>query len=187
MENDYAKNIVNGVGAVLKKLRKDRALSLEDAARLMDVSKLTLSKIERGDTNPTIGVLAKIAKGFEVPLMTLFLHDNRIHISRAGQTLKINDTQQAWSIEPIFEDSNNATQLYRIYIAANSVYEAAKHQSNTTEIITVMRGTLKMIVDGQPYLLQDFDSFSFRSDQKHSYRNDSDEVVVLHALIRYGV
>ncbi|MFD1204341.1 MULTISPECIES: helix-turn-helix transcriptional regulator [Sporosarcina] len=57
LETDDPKQIVLQVGAVLKKLRKEKRLSLEDLSELSGVSKLTLGNIERGETNPTVAML----------------------------------------------------------------------------------------------------------------------------------
>ncbi|WMT40878.1 helix-turn-helix transcriptional regulator [Paenibacillus sp. D2_2] len=47
MEADDPKQVVLQVGAVLKKLRKERNMSIGDLAELSGVSKLTLGNIER--------------------------------------------------------------------------------------------------------------------------------------------
>jgi transcriptional regulator with XRE-family HTH domain len=51
----------------LKRLRTTRHLSLGKLAELSGVSKVILSQIEKGDSNPTINTLWKIA-GYLTPL-----------------------------------------------------------------------------------------------------------------------
>ena len=67
-ENDQ---MVLSLAGNLKRLRKANKLSLEGLADQTGVSKLTINKIEQGKTNPTIGVLWKIANGLGVTLMEL--------------------------------------------------------------------------------------------------------------------
>ncbi|MDZ5034857.1 helix-turn-helix transcriptional regulator, partial [Clostridium perfringens] len=55
----------------LKALRTERNLSLGQLAELSDVSKVMISQIEKGDTNPTINTLWKIANGLKVPYTSL--------------------------------------------------------------------------------------------------------------------
>lgn len=42
-------------------------------AYMIGINRLTLRKIERGDANPRLDILLKIAHGLNVPLSTLFL------------------------------------------------------------------------------------------------------------------
>ncbi len=55
----------------LRVLRAERGLTLRDAERLTGVDKDTLSKIERGVRHPQDVTLARIAKGYEVPVEEL--------------------------------------------------------------------------------------------------------------------
>ena len=64
-QNDAA-DVTGRVAEAFRALRKARGYSLEDVAALTDVSRATLSQIETNKTNPTIGVLWKIATGLGV-------------------------------------------------------------------------------------------------------------------------
>ena len=55
----------------LKRLRLERNQSLGQLAKSCGVSKVMLSQIEKGDTNPTINTVWKIAKGLKVPYTAL--------------------------------------------------------------------------------------------------------------------
>ncbi len=50
----------------LKTLRANRKLSLDKVAELTGVSKTMLSQIERGESNPTIHTVWKIANGLKI-------------------------------------------------------------------------------------------------------------------------
>ena len=51
------------IGANVKAARERRKLTLDAAALLTGVSRSMLAQIEKGDVNPTISVLWKIANG----------------------------------------------------------------------------------------------------------------------------
>ncbi|MFF0830102.1 helix-turn-helix domain-containing protein [Brevibacillus sp. NPDC003359] len=187
LETDDPKQVVLQVGGVLKKLRKEKHLSLEDLSELSGVSKLTLGNIERGETNPTIGVLWKISKCLSIPLLALFSTENSVNLSRAGKGLKIAGDNKDWVIEPIFQNVSNEIETYRAYLQPNSSYYPEKHHHNTTEIATVMSGALSINVNNESYTLNQFDSISFCADGTHSYINQSDDVVVIHIILKYGV
>lgn len=59
------------IAANLKRLRMERNLSLGQLAELSGVSKVMLGQIEKGDSNPTINMLWKIANGLKVPYTVL--------------------------------------------------------------------------------------------------------------------
>ena len=53
------------LGVQLKKIRKQRDLSLDDLAKLTDVSKAQLAQMEKGESNPTVSTIWKIADGLK--------------------------------------------------------------------------------------------------------------------------
>jgi transcriptional regulator with XRE-family HTH domain len=59
-------------GQRLKILRKDRGVTQEDLAFKIGVDRSYMGFIERGEKNPTLKNLAKIAKAFKISLSELF-------------------------------------------------------------------------------------------------------------------
>jgi transcriptional regulator with XRE-family HTH domain len=53
-------------GAVLRRLRQDRGLTIEEAAKRGDVTANYLGDVERGGRNPTMKVVARILAGMRV-------------------------------------------------------------------------------------------------------------------------
>ena len=60
------------LGQKLRSLRHDKGLILEDASKLANISRVYLSDIERGTTNPSIKIVNKIAKAYNLTLADLF-------------------------------------------------------------------------------------------------------------------
>ncbi|MBV2151256.1 helix-turn-helix domain-containing protein [Kitasatospora sp. SUK 42] len=56
----------------VRRLRKERLMTLEALAERSGVTKSYLSKVERGQSVPSIAVCASLAKALEVPLDSLF-------------------------------------------------------------------------------------------------------------------
>ena len=56
----------------LRELRLAKNLSLSGLAKIMKVSKTTMSKIENGHRRPSIGLAFKLAKFFDVSVEELF-------------------------------------------------------------------------------------------------------------------
>ena len=59
------------VAGNIRRLRKEKKLTMEELAKLSGVSKSMLAQIERGDGNPTISTLWKISNGMKVPFDAL--------------------------------------------------------------------------------------------------------------------
>lgn len=61
------------IGKVLKEWRKSRGISQEEFAYRCGVSRTYMTHLEKGSNVPSIDVLARIARGFEVELSAIFL------------------------------------------------------------------------------------------------------------------
>ena len=59
------------IASNIKALRSSKGLTLDEAAKITGVSRSMLAQIEKGDVNPTISVLWKIANGYKVSFTAL--------------------------------------------------------------------------------------------------------------------
>lgn len=65
-------NVRKKFGKRVKQLRKERGLTQEKLAELIDVDRSYMGFIERGERNPTLDKISKIAKALNVSLSHLF-------------------------------------------------------------------------------------------------------------------
>ena len=65
-------NINKELGMRIRYLREQKKMTLEDLSFEADINKNYLSDLERGNRNPTVKVLSKIANALEISLETLF-------------------------------------------------------------------------------------------------------------------
>ena len=63
----------------LKVARAEKNLSQGDLAKLVGVSRQTISQIERGDYSPSITLALKIAKICEVSVEDIFIYEEEIN------------------------------------------------------------------------------------------------------------
>ncbi|MBQ6802910.1 MAG: helix-turn-helix transcriptional regulator [Oscillospiraceae bacterium] len=59
----------------IEKIRKERGIRQEDFAKLMGVSRQTISSLETGKYNPSIFLAYKIAKYFKMTIEEVFIFD----------------------------------------------------------------------------------------------------------------
>lgn len=59
-------------GKRIQQLRKERGLTQEDLADLVEVDRSYMGFVERGERNPTLDKIIKIAKALKITLSELF-------------------------------------------------------------------------------------------------------------------
>src|SRR3954471_23788961 len=76
------------VAESLRRLRKERRMSLDQLAASSGVSRAALSQIEGSRTNPTLSLLWKVATGLGVPFQVLLGGDQtgKSQVLRAGDS-----------------------------------------------------------------------------------------------------
>lgn len=64
----------------IEQIRKERGIRQEDFARLLGVSRQTISSLETGRYNPSIFLAHKIAKFFDMTIEDVFLFDEETNL-----------------------------------------------------------------------------------------------------------
>jgi transcriptional regulator with XRE-family HTH domain len=171
----------------LRERRKARGMSLDDLARASGVSRAALSQIETCKSNPTVGVLWKIAVGLAVPFAEL------IGAPRSGAVvLRRADSQVLRSSDGKFESrplapagASPLVELYELRLSARSTHRSEPHAPGTHEMIVVLSGGLRMHVDDETYDLGAGDSIAFAADRPHAYENPAGSEARYHNVIVY--
>lgn len=181
------KNPLNDeIGIKLRQIRKQQKLTIEELAKLSDVSGITISNIENGRSNPTLNSLWRLADSLNVPLTKLlgFSHtEKEISTLEASPPYFSSDLEEGWLVQPIFQEDN--IEIFRVCLKANSVAKRAHQVRNSKEIITVMSGELELRVGEKNYLLKTYDSISFDSSNTHEYINHNSEDLFLNVVVKY--
>ncbi|MFC7063310.1 helix-turn-helix domain-containing protein [Halobacillus seohaensis] len=181
-----AEKLAKQVGETLRRLRKERNVSLQELADMTGVSKLTLGNIERGEANPSLTIIWKIANGLTIPISALLNENQEVLISRKNMGNKIISANEVCTLEPIFDTSNyGSIEIHRAFLEPKSEYSPDAHQSGVFEYVTVMEGELKVKVEDDTYHLFEYDSIKFNGDRKHAYINPKESIAVLHFVMTY--
>ncbi|KIL51422.1 hypothetical protein KP77_09340 [Jeotgalibacillus alimentarius] len=187
MEHISPDQFTKQVGKILRKLRKERELTLENLADLTGVSKLTLGKIERGEANPSLAIIWKVANGLRIPISSLLVENQEVTLLKKSGNSVLSENQSL-KLEPIFTTQvQGSIESHKGYLNPEAVYEADAHQPGVKEYITVMEGVVTVRVGEEEYELERFDSIKFNADQKHAYINRSKEIAVLHFVMIYTI
>lgn len=106
------------IAANTRRIREQKKLTLEAAASLTGVSRSMLAQIEKGEVNPTISVLWKIANGYKVSFTSLA--ENRgapVRVVRGSELQPLLEDAGRYQNYPIFPfDEGKLFETYRIVI-----------------------------------------------------------------------
>lgn len=179
--------IQNKIALNVKDLRGKKGLTLDEAARLTGVSRSMLAQIEKGDVNPTISVLWKIANGFKVSFSSLTENKTQqSEVIRLSDIKPLTELGNGYINYPIFPfQENRLFETYRIQIDVDGSLYANPHLAGTEEYITVFSGQAEVKADTEVFKLNTGDSVHFKADVPHSYRNIGSDVVCLSMILYY--
>ena len=182
-----AADLAQRVAENLRKKRKARGMSLDDLARASGVSRAALSQVETVKTNPTVGLLWKIAVGLGVPFADLIGE-----VKSGTSVLRRGDAQVLRSLDGKLESrpltpagASPMVELYELRLSARATDASEPHAPGTHEFVVVLSGSLRLHVDGEAHDLQAGDSVSFSADRPHSYENAGASEARYHNVILY--
>ena len=166
------------VGKRLKDVRRILNLSQRQLARRCGVANATISQIESGAVNPTVGMLKKILDGIPLSLADFFTFDEKVAAEKAfyaeDELVDIADGGVSYRLVG-GNLSGKAIQLMkeRYEPGAHTGKHALRHEGEECGI--VLSGRLHVTVGGQSKILKAGEAYYFRSDQPHSFQNKGPE------------
>jgi transcriptional regulator with XRE-family HTH domain len=179
------------VGARVKKLRTGQGLTLEALAELSGVSRAMLSKLERGEKNPTLVVAAKIAQALHVGLTDLMgVAESRravVLIPKSSRMI-FQDPETGFErqlLSPAFESRSVEFVRHVIPKGATSG-ELPPYRRGTEKYIVVEQGILRVVIEGQGYSLRAGDTLYFEADIPHRFDNAGKGVCSYYLVVSYG-
>lgn len=140
--NRETEEVLDGVGARLRTLRRHRGITLADLATTTGISESTLSRLESGQRRATLELLLPLARTYNVPLDDLVgaprTGDPRIHlkpIHRFGMTFV------PLSRRP------GGVQSFKMLIPAGEPLEPTPQTHDGFEWLYVLNGRLRLVLD----------------------------------------
>lgn len=169
----------------IKHLREIHKISMEELARLSGVSKSMLAQIERGEGNPTITTLWKIANGMKVPFDALTMRPKHefeiIKTADIEPILEDNGRVRNYSLFP--DDENRKFAVYFVEIDQGAYWNSEPHLKGSSEFITLIKGELTIRSANDEYTVYQGESIRFKSDVPHSYHNSGKSEAVIHMVL----
>jgi transcriptional regulator with XRE-family HTH domain len=165
------------VGGRLRRVREARGMSQRALARRSGISNATISQIESGSLNPSVGALKRILDAIPMPLADFFADaeaetspvffraEDMVEIGRGGVSYRQVGRDLAGKALQILHE--------RYAPGAESGRIRLRHEGEEGGI--VLSGRLEVTVGDQRAVLGPGDAYYFRSSEPHRFRNVGDE------------
>lgn len=174
------------IGQRLRSLRQQRQLSLDELSELTGVSKPMLGQIERGNSNPTVAILWKIASGLQVPLASFLSRNPSVKVLREKEQSKFHEDHDLFEIYNTFASPGIPLEIYRIKLLPGCIHRQEPHGPGVLKSVTVHSGTLTIEIDEEATVLDEGDAVSFSSDCTHVFKNESTDECECNVSIYYS-
>lgn len=165
------------VGTKIRYTRRLRGLTLKEVADAADCSESLLSKIENGRADPSLKMLQRLASALGLTIGQLFAQDDNEEnvVMRAATRVSfetgLNGTRSR--IEPLSPHSGGHLLECHLHHIGVNEGSGGEFKHDGEEFGYVLEGELELIVDGRRFTAGTGDTFCFRSDRPHSWRNIS--------------
>ena len=180
-------DIQRNMGRNIKNIREQKKITLDSAAKLTGVSRSMLAQIEKGEVNPTISILWKIANGYKVSFTSLLKSDVSSLLIKSENLIPLIENDEKYINFPAFPfQEDKQFETYRIEIKEGGFLQAQPHLDGAEEYITVFDGDVEIIADSEIFQLKRGDSLRFKADVPHSYKNIGSVTAYLSMLIYYS-
>lgn len=168
----------------IKRIRQEKNLSLGDLAKLSDVSKSMLAQIERGEGNPTLSTLWKIANGMQVSFNTLIAQPKLPYkVTKLAEIEPILDMNGGLKNYSLFSDIENNFSVYQIEVGKKISWISEAHLHGTAEFVIVIQGTLEIKLEEKTFILKKGENLWFKADVPHSYCNLDEGTTIFHNIL----
>lgn len=158
------------LGLKLKTLRELKGYTLKQTAERTGLSIGFISQVERGQTDPSLSSLKKLANTLGVKLGDLFEQDTAVHVlvkKGEGNILQINSSVHCELLAASFTKSMEP--MIKFISPGGESGLVDPHSGE--EFIWVIEGTLQVSLGDTTYVLSEGDSVFFQANQTHAWKN----------------
>ena len=173
------------VGAQLAKLRQQRGLSLRVLAKECGLSVNAISRIERGESSPTVSSLHLLATALDVPLTEFFRVEPEHSVIVVRENRRLRTRGEGVLMESLgtgLHGQHLGPFLMTLLPGASAGEEPLSHGGE--EFVYCLEGQVDYLVGEEWYRLNRGDSLLFLASQKHMCTNTGLEQAQLLLVIQ---
>ena len=176
------------VGENIKRIRKSKKLSMERTAELSGVSRSMLGQIERGEANPSVAILGRLAKALKVPAEVLLENDDFEALLCARELDNKPKRLDGGKVllRPSFPyDERTRLESFFLDLYISAKYAPEPSVPGSICHATVISGAVSLITDGEAYQLQERDALRFPADRPYHFENMTNSTGRLMLVYQY--
>lgn len=171
------------LGEQIRKLRKEKNITLKELAEKTELSIGYISQIERNLTDPSLSTLRKISGALDVPTYLFMCNNEESSLTTRKENVIILSQPNSNIIyhlqTPMPNDEFTPKSLViRFELKGHSQDGESPVIHPSEEIIMVEKGTIDVVIGNEIITLNSGDSTLIRSNLPHTVINKSDETAV---------
>ncbi|MEV4441559.1 XRE family transcriptional regulator [Streptomyces sp. NPDC049577] len=159
----------------VRRLRKERLMTLEVLAERSGVTKSYLSKVERGQSTPSIAVCASLAKALEVPLDSLFAEaeePGEVAVTRAAERQALTSPDESGTrYEGMALDAGSKGMTPFMLYPPHDTGPVPFRDHPGEEFVFVHEGRAELILPSRVITLDTGDCVYFKATTPHKLRS----------------
>ena len=163
------------IGKRLRTQRRSLRMTLREVATSAGCSESMISKIEADKTSPSLATLHRIVAALGINMAYLFGEATPCSVFREGERPVIQLKGQLVKLERLVPDAPDRLLQANIHVVEAGGSSQGRISHEGEEMGYVLEGSIELTVDNDTFQLSAGDSFVFRSEQEHFYRNVRDE------------
>ncbi|WP_335937337.1 helix-turn-helix domain-containing protein [Streptomyces sp. PTD5-9] len=173
----------DALSANVNRRRLAQGWSLREMSAATGISKALLSQIERGEANPTLDVVTRIATVLRTEPADLLRGSLREpEILRAGE---LDEPEGESAVNLLFAAHGHSRfEVYRSRLHPHAQSQLSSHGTGSVEYVMVVAGRVTLVVDEVPYDLHAGDSARFDGRAGHYYSTE-DSPAATHSIVGY--
>jgi transcriptional regulator with XRE-family HTH domain len=166
--------------------RRLKGWSVREVAAQTGVSKALISRLERGEANPSLETLWRIIGALGIPFSELVrAADEEPQLVRRGQGQEFVTEDESMQVSLLSASPDRAVEIYELTMPPRADSEWHSHGQGTREYTFVVEGRLTVQVASERFELAPGDLLGFAADRDHVYRSGDQDVRLL-CVMRYG-
>lgn len=166
------------IGDVIRKLRKEREMTLLQLSKASGVALATLSRMENGKMTGTLDSHMAICKAFEITLPELYKD-----LSSSKKTLEV-QTKKNRAADVFIHDKNSSSEILvsramekkmmptLVKIHAGGLTHKEENKPGIEKFIYILEGKIEAVVGDDKYSLGKDDTLYFDSSLPHYFKNN---------------
>jgi len=174
--DERADDVTRPLGQGIRAERKKLGWTIAQLAQQVGLTPQAIGMIERGESDPSLSSLRRIADALGVPMFQFLLSEaDRSLVVRRESRVRIAMPEDSLDYELLSSDTSGVLELLSVTLYPGSSTRSTPGSHSADECAVVVRGSVVADVAGTLTELRTGDCVTIRSGIPHRFMNNGDE------------